>query len=134
MSPTDAGFIGLAVLFVFLALGLPIGTSMALIGIAGFWYLVSGAAAISNAALISFQIVSDYSFAVLPLFLLMAHVCFVSGLGQDLYGLAAKWLGHMRGGLAMATVGGCAAFAAISASSVATAATMGLVSLPEMKR
>jgi C4-dicarboxylate transporter, DctM subunit len=134
MSPTDVGFIGLAVLFVFLALGLPIGTSMALIGIAGFWYLVSGAAAISNAALISFQIVSDYSFAVLPLFLLMAHVCFVSGLGQDLYGLAAKWLGHMRGGLAMATVGGCAAFAAISASSVATAATMGLVSLPEMKR
>jgi C4-dicarboxylate transporter DctM subunit len=89
---------------------------------------------VSNAALISFQIVSDYSFAVLPLFLLMAHVCFVSGLGQDLYGLAAKWLGHLRGGLAMATVGGCAAFAAISASSVATAATMGLVSLPEMKR
>ncbi len=134
MDPIDVGFIGLAILFIFLALGLPIGTSMALIGIAGFWYLVSGTAAITNAALISFQIISDYSYAVLPLFLLMAHVCFVSGLGQDLYGLAEKWLGHLRGGLAMATVGGCAAFAAISASSVATAATMGLVSIPEMKR
>jgi C4-dicarboxylate transporter DctM subunit len=134
MSPITAGFVGLAVLFAFLALGLPIGVGMALVGIAGFWYLVSGTAAITNAGLIAFQTASNYTYAVLPLFLLMAHVCFVSGLGKDLYGIAAKWLGHQRGGLAMATVGGCAAFAAISASSVATAATMGLVSLPEMKR
>jgi C4-dicarboxylate transporter DctM subunit len=134
MSPITVGFIGLAVLFAFLALGLPIGVGMALLGIAGFWYLVSGTAAITNAGLIAFQTASNYSYAVLPLFLLMAHIFFVSGLGKELYDLAAKWLGHQRGGLAMATVAGCAGFAAISASSLATAATMGLVSLPEMKR
>jgi C4-dicarboxylate transporter DctM subunit len=134
MTSISVGFIGFIVLFILLALGLPISSSMALVGIAGFWYLVSGTAAIMNSALIAFETISNYSFAVLPLFLFMAHICFVSGLGKDLYSLAAKWLGHLRGGLAMATIGGCATFAAVSASSVATAATMGLVALPEMKR
>jgi tripartite ATP-independent transporter DctM subunit len=64
----------------------------------------------------------------------MAQICFVSGFSKDLYNLAAKWLGHFPGGIAMATVGACASFAAISASSVATAATIGLVAIPEMKK
>jgi C4-dicarboxylate transporter DctM subunit len=134
MSPVIVGLIGFAILFALISIGLPIGVSMAVVGFAGFWYLVSGAAAIVNTVLISFETVHDYSLAVLPLFLLMAHVVFASGLSKDLYNLAAKWLGHQPGGLAMATVGGCAGFAAVSASSVATASTMGLVALPEMKR
>ena len=134
MSPTVVGIIGLAVFFIILAFGMPIGVAMAMVGVAGIWYLVSASAAISKMAFIPFLMVADYSFAVLPLFILMANVIFASGLGSDLYDLAAKWLGRQRGGLAMATVGGCAGFAAMSASSLATAVTMGLVAYPEMKR
>jgi tripartite ATP-independent transporter DctM subunit len=77
---------------------------------------------------------ASFELAVLPLFLLMAQVIFAAGLSRDLYDVAAKWLGRFRGGVAIATVGGCAGFAAVSASSLATAVTMGLVALPEMKR
>jgi len=79
-------------------------------------------------------VMTSWGLATLPLFLLMAHIVFACGFSRDLYGVAAKWLGHQRGGIAMATVGGSAVFAAISASSLATAVTMGLVALPEMKR
>jgi C4-dicarboxylate transporter DctM subunit len=134
MSPILVGIIGFIVLFFLLAIGLPIGFGMALIGFGGFWYLVSQSAALSKLIVTPFDTVCSYDLAVLPLFLLMAHVTFTSGLSKDLYNLAAKWLGRQRGGLAMATVGACAGFAAVSASSVATAATMGLVALPEMKK
>lgn len=134
MSPILVGIIGFIVLFFLLAIGLPIGFGMALVGFGGFWYLVSQSAAFSKLIVTPFDTVCSYDLAVLPLFLLMAHVTFTSGLSKDLYNLAAKWLGRQRGGLAMATVGACAGFAAVSASSVATAATMGLVALPEMKK
>ena len=134
MTPILAGIIGFIVLFLLLAIGLPIGFGMALVGFGGFWYLVSQSAAFSKLIVTPFDTVCSYDLAVLPLFLLMAHVTFTSGLSKDLYNLAAKWLGRQRGGLAMATVGACAGFAAVSASSVATAATMGLVALPEMKK
>ena len=134
MSPILVGIIGFIVLFFLLAVGLPIGFGMALVGFGGFWYLVSQSAAFSKLIVTPFDTVCSYDLAVLPLFLLMAHVTFTSGLSKDLYNLAAKWLGRQRGGLAMATVGACAGFAAVSASSVATAATMGLVALPEMKK
>jgi C4-dicarboxylate transporter DctM subunit len=134
MSPILVGIIGFIVLFFFLAFGLPVGFGMALVGFGGFWYLVSQSAALSKLIVTPFDTVCSYDLAVLPLFLLMAHITFSSGLSKDLYNLAARWLGHQRGGLAMATVGACAGFAAVSASSVATAATMGLVTLPEMKK
>ena len=67
---------------------------------------------------------------MLPLFLLMAHVTFNSGITRDLFNLAHKWMGHLKGGVAIATVGACACFSAVSASSMATAATMGLVAIP----
>jgi C4-dicarboxylate transporter, DctM subunit len=134
MSPILVGIIGFIVLFFLLAIGLPIGFGMALVGFGGFWFLVSQSAAFSKLIVTPFDTVCSYDLAVLPLFLLMAHVTFTSGLSKDLYNLAAKWLGRQRGGLAMATVGACAGFAAVSASSVATAATMGLVALPEMKK
>ncbi|MFC1821049.1 TRAP transporter large permease subunit, partial [Thermodesulfobacteriota bacterium] len=134
MSPIAVGLIGFVILLVLIAYGIPIGAGMALVGFAGFWYLVSGAAAMSKMAIIPFDTVWNYHLAVLPLFVLMAQVIYSSGLSKNLYALAAKWVGHQPGGLAMATVAGCAGFAAVSASSLATHATMGLVALPEMKR
>jgi len=134
MDPLIVGVIGFVALFSFLALGLPIGVGMALVGFGGLWYLISQGAAIAKMGIIPFEVIANWSFATLPLFLLMAHIIFASGLSRDLYNVAAKWLGHQRGGIAMATVGGCAGFAAVSASSLATAVTMGLVALPEMKR
>ncbi|MFC1820140.1 TRAP transporter large permease subunit, partial [Thermodesulfobacteriota bacterium] len=134
MSPIMVGVIGLIVLFAILACGLPIGIGMALVGFAGAWWLMSLGAAFGQIATTPFVIVCNYAFAVLPLFLLMAQIVFASGLGKDLFNLAAKWLGHRPGGIAMATVGACAGFAAVSASSVATAATMGMVALPEMRK
>jgi C4-dicarboxylate transporter DctM subunit len=134
MSPIAIGFICFFILFALLAIGLPIGIGMALVGFGGLWYLVSQGAAICKMAIVPFETVSSYEMAVLPLFLLMAHIVFASGMVTDLYNLAAKWLGRQRGGLAMATVGACAGFSAVSASSVATAATMGLVAIPQMKR
>ena len=134
MSPVIVGVIGFVALFSLLAFGLPIGVGMALVGFGGLWYLISQGAAIAKMGIIPFEVMANWSLATLPLFLLMAHIIFASGLSRDLYNVAAKWLGHQRGGIAMATVGGCAGFAAVSASSLATAVTMGLVALPEMKR
>jgi C4-dicarboxylate transporter DctM subunit len=134
MSPILFGILGFVVLFSLLAVGMPIGGGMALVGFAGVWYLISDAAAFIKLAVVPFQTVTDYSLAVLPLFILMAQVVFVSGMGRDLFNLASKWLGHRKGGVAMAAVAGSGIFAAVSASSIATATTMGLVSIPEMKR
>jgi C4-dicarboxylate transporter DctM subunit len=134
MDPVTVGLIGFVVLFALLAVGMPISAAMGLVGFLGLWYNISGQAAMIKAALVPFQVVSDYSLAVLPLFLLMAHVFFVTDMGQDLFKMANKWLGHRPGGVAQASVVACAGFSAVSASSMATAATMGLVALPEMKR
>jgi len=134
MSPVVTGIIGFIALFSLLAIGVPIGAGMALVGFVGFAYLVSDVAALTKLALVPFQTVTDYSLAVLPLFLLMAHVVINSGMGRDLFNLASKWLGHRRGGVATAAIAGSGIFSALSASSIATATTMGLVSIPEMKR
>ncbi len=134
MTPVLVGILGFIVLFSLLALGLPIGAGMALVGFVGTWFLISDVAAFTKLAVVPFQTVTDYSLAVLPLFILMAQVVFVSGMGRDLFNLASKWLGHKRGGVAMAAVAGSGVFAAVSASSIATATTMGLVSIPEMRR
>lgn len=134
MGPIETGAVAFVLLFGLIALRLPIAFSMGAVAFCGFAYLVSPEAAVTRFANIAFDTISSFTFGVLPLFILMAHVMFQSGMGRDLYEVAAKWLGHQRGGLAMATVGGCAGFAAVSASSVATVSTMGLVSLPEMRK
>lgn len=134
MSPEIIGLIGFIVLFGLIALRMPIAFAMGIVGFGGFWYMTSWAAVTNRMASVSFSLLSDFTFGVLPLFLLMAQITFKSGIGKDLYDLAAKWVGHRPGGLAMATVFGCAGFAAVSASSIATAATFGLVALPEMRK
>jgi tripartite ATP-independent transporter DctM subunit len=134
MSPSIIGIIGILVLLFFMLLGLPIGIAMASIGFVGFAYLVSFEAALRIAASDVFSIFSSYVLTTVPLFILMGQILFHSAIGKKLYGIAYKWIGHLPGGLAMATTGGCALFAAICGSPSATAATMGTVALPEMRR
>jgi C4-dicarboxylate transporter DctM subunit len=134
MSPISIGLIGFGILFAFIVLGLPIGIAMAVVGYGGLWILISQGAAFAKMGLIPFEVVSSWDLATLPMFLLMAHVVFASGLSKDLYNIASKLIGHHRGGIAMATVGATGVFAAMSASSVATGVTMGLVAIPEMKK
>ncbi len=134
MSPVTIGIVGFISLFLLLAIQTPLGIAMFLVGFVGMWVLISQAAAIVKIGLIPFEIMASFELAVLPLFLLMAQIIFAAGLSRDLYDVAAKWLGRFRGGVAIATIAGCAGFAAVSASSLATAVTMGLVALPEMKR
>ena len=134
MSPTTIGILGILALLLVMFLRMPIGVAMALLGFIGFSYLVSVEGAFNVAAADIFSTFSSYSLTVIPLFVFMGQILFNSGVGQRLYYVAYKWLGHLPGGLAMATVGSCAGFAAISGSAIATAATMGTVSLPEMRK
>jgi len=134
INPVIAGILGIAALFTLMAVGMPLAFAMGLVGFAGYCYIVSVDAGISQLESVPFDVGSDYILAVVPLFLLMGQFAFHSGLSQDLYDTFYKWLGQYPGGLAMATVGGCAAFAAVSGSSVATAATMGTVALPAMRK
>jgi C4-dicarboxylate transporter, DctM subunit len=134
MTPITTGFLGFGVMLALLAFGLPVAVGMALVGFGGIWYLTSDVAALTKIGHAAFNTVASWDFAVLPMFLFMAQITFSSGLSKDMYNLAAKWLGHQKGGIAMATVAGCAGFASVSASSIATASTFGLVALPEMRR
>ena len=134
MSPTVIGIIGIGVLLIVLFSRIPIGPGMALVGFAGFAFLSGMGPALGVLRQVPFEIFSEYNLSVVPLFILMGSFSMTAGLSEDLYRVAYKWLGHLKGGLAMATVGACAFFAAISGSSVATAATMATVALPEMRR
>lgn len=134
MNSVTIGLIGIAILFLFMMLRMPVGFAMGFIGFLGYCYLGGLDAGLSMLGGASFLIVNSYTLSVLPLFLLMGEFVFQAGLSQELYDFGQKWLGHLPGGLAMATIVACAGFAAISGSSTATAVTMGTVALPEMKR
>src|SRR5690554_2590974 len=134
MTPVIIGFGGLAIMFAFIVFGMPIGFAMGLVGFTGFALLISFDAAIVRIGVTAYSLATNHAIGTIPLFLFMAHLLFASGIGRDLYDFAAKWLGRRRGGLAMATIGASAGFASVSASSLATTATMGLVALPEMRR
>ncbi|MBA7671134.1 C4-dicarboxylate TRAP transporter large permease protein DctM [subsurface metagenome] len=134
MTPMVVGFIGMGILMVLLFSRMPIGLVMGLVGFAGFAYIVSLDGALGILRVIAYSTFANYSMCVIPLFVLMGSFCFYAGLSKDLYDTVHSWLGSLRGGLAMATVGACAGFAAISGSSVATAVAMGTAVLPEMKR
>ncbi|MDH3883521.1 MAG: TRAP transporter large permease [Desulfobacterales bacterium] len=134
MSPFVAGIIGIVLLFLLFASGMPIGFVMALVGWLGYVYLGSLDAGFHILGLTFFAGGASYTLSVIPLFVLMGQFAAQSGMSREIYYAVERWLGHRRGGLAMATIGACAGFAAISGSSVATAATMGTVALPEMKK
>jgi tripartite ATP-independent transporter DctM subunit len=134
LSPLNAGLLGIGLLLVFTFSGMYLGVSMALVGLLGMIYVAGMKSGLSVMGTTPYSTVASYSFSVIPLFILMGTFCFHSGLSKDIYFTVHKFLGHLRGGLAMATVGACACFAAVSGSGMATAATMGKVALPEMKK
>ena len=135
MTPLAIGTIGVGLLFLLMAIGMPIALGMALVGFVGLVYLHGFEPALWHMGSIPFSTFSaSYTLSAIPLFILMGNFSHHSGMTQQLYAAVYNWMGRLRGGLAMATVGACALFAAISGSSTATAATIGTVALPEMKR
>jgi len=134
MSPVTVGLIGIVFLIIIFLLGMPVGFAMAFVGLAGFCYLVSPDAGLSLLARDVFSTLSSHSLTVIPMFVFMGSIAFASGMSRRLYNAGYTIFGQMRGGLAMATIAACAGFAAMCGSTNATAAAMGRVSLPEMKR
>ncbi|MEA2787785.1 MAG: C4-dicarboxylate transporter, DctM subunit, partial [Acetobacteraceae bacterium] len=126
--------IGFVVLFGLMLLRVPIGMAMGLVGVSGFGYLVGGGPALKMVGQTSMRIVTDYTFGVIPMFLLMGAIASRTGMSRELFQAANRFVGHWRGGLGIATIAACAGFAAISGSSVATAATFSTVAYPEMRR
>ena len=135
MSPAVAGLLGIAVLLaVLFLLGMPVGIAMAMVGFGGFCYLVSFNASLHMLSSVFWDTFANYGLTVIPLFIFMGQVAFYSGVNEKLYRAAYKWVGHIRGGIAMATVLACSAFSAICGSNAATAATMTTVALPQMRK
>jgi tripartite ATP-independent transporter DctM subunit len=134
MTPIQLGIVGCILLLVLLMSSMPVAFVMAVAGVIGFAMVVSTPAALSMLTADFFSTFSAYSLTVIPLFILMGQVAFHAGISKRLFHAAYCWLGMLRGGLAMATVGACAGFGAICGSGPATAATMASVALPEMKR
>lgn len=136
ISPEMTGLIGVIAMLILLALRMPIGIAMLLVGAVGFMYLHPGGMQTTLYMLGSYpySYSAVYELAVIPLFVLMGNAAAVSGLGRDLFNAAFAWVGHWRGGLSSATIVSCAGFAALTGSSVAAAVTMGRVCLPEMRR
>ena len=135
MSMLELGLWSFPVLLVLIFLRAPIGLAMMLCGIGGLW-LALGSPDVVLARLKSetYSTFSSYSLSIIPIFLLMGQFATLSGMSSALFKAAEAWLGHRKGGVAMASVGACAGFGAICGSSLATAATMSRVALPELKR
>src|ERR1700752_3593759 len=132
---TDAvAVLGFVSLFALMLLRVPVGMAMGLVGVCGFGYLVGFTPALKLVGQTSMRTVTDYTFGVIPMFLLMGTFVSNSGMSRELFRAANGFVGHLRGGLGIATVGACGGFAAISGSSVATAATFSTVAYPEMRR
>src|SRR6201996_8640200 len=133
-SPDAVAVLGFIVLFALMLLRVPVGMAMGLVGVSGFGYLVGGTPALKMVGQTSMRTVTDYTFGVIPMFLLMGAFVSRSGMSRELFQAANKFVGHLRGGLGIATIAACAGFAAISGSSVATAATFSTVAYPEMRQ
>lgn len=134
MSLSTTGIIGIIILIVLLYSKMPVGFAMGFLGLIGFSYVVNIDAGLNLLARDVWDVFSSYNLTVIPLFVFMGQIAFHAGISRRLYDSAYVLLGHRRGGLAMTTVGACAAFSAICGSTNATAATMATVALPEMKR
>ncbi len=133
MSLTLVGILGIVALMLLLfVFGMPVSFAMALVGFAGFSYILNFNAGVNMVSQELWSVFSSYGLTVIPLFVFMGQIAFYSGVNERLYKAAYKWVGHIRGGIAMATIMACAAFAAICGSNTATAATMTTVAFPQM--
>ena len=134
MSTALICLICLILLFVLLAMGVHVGFALFFVGFVGFWWCVDFKSAIGTLGTATFTNASNYTFSVIPLFVLMGNYAFASGISNGLFDFGNKWLNRLPGGLACSTVVVCAAFGAICGSAQATTATMGTVALPEMRK
>jgi tripartite ATP-independent transporter DctM subunit len=125
---------GFVLLFALMLLRVPVGMAMGLVGVTGFGLLAGFGPALKLIGQTSMRTVTDYTFGVIPMFLLMGAFVSNSGMSRELFRAANTFIGHLKGGLGLATIVACAGFAAISGSSVATAATFSTVAYPEMRR
>ncbi|MDO5604034.1 MAG: TRAP transporter large permease [Paracoccus sp. (in: a-proteobacteria)] len=126
--------IGMLILFALLFFGIPIGFSLVLVGLVGVASIVGISPALAMLGQIFFDTAQTYSLSVVPLFLLMGNFIVQSGVADEIYDAAHAWLRHRKGGLAMATIVACGGFGSVCGSSLATAATMGKIALPAMRR
>ena len=134
MSTDAIALLGFVSLFVLMLLRVPVGMAMGLVGVTGYSYIVGVGPALKLVGQTSMRTVTDYTFGVIPMFMLMGAIVSVSGVSRELFKAANSMIGHLRGGLGVATVVACGGFAAICGSSVATAATFSAVAYPEMRR
>jgi tripartite ATP-independent transporter DctM subunit len=134
MSSNAAAALGFVALFGLILLRVPVGMAMGLVGVTGYGAMVGAGPALKMVGQTSMRTVTDYTFGVIPMFLLMGAFVSASGMSRELFRAANSFVGHWRGGLGLATIAACAGFAAISGSSVATAATFATVAYPEMRR
>lgn len=132
MDPQLAGIVSIVLLFLLLAMRVPVYLVMGVLGVGGMWVLLGAKTAMQAAGLIPYSAVASYQFAVMPLFVLMGHFVYHTGFTTDVYRSARLWIGRIPGGLAHATVIAGAAFAAASGSSFAACATLAKVTIPEM--
>lgn len=133
MSEALAGTLLLALLFLFFSLGLEIAFSLGLVGLLGLLWLKGWTVGLGVVGSVAWSNASSFSFVAVPLFVFMSAILLHSGIGQSLYAAVARWVGFLPGGLAVASIFACAIFAAVSGSSVATAATIGMIAIPEME-
>jgi tripartite ATP-independent transporter DctM subunit len=134
MTPIHIGLISIAVVFILLFARMPVAYVMLVVGMTGYAILTNTTAMLSISVQTMYNTFASYSLIVVPLFVWMGYIAYHSGLSSRIYDAAYKVVGSVNGGLAIATIGACAAFGAICGSTTATAATMGAVSLPEMKK
>jgi tripartite ATP-independent transporter DctM subunit len=134
MSTNLIATLGFVSLFILMLLRVPVGMAMGLVGVTGFGYIVGAGPALKMVSQTSMRTVTDFNFAVVPMFLLMGAFATTSGMSRELFRAGNAFLGHLRGGLGIATIAACGGFAAICGSSVATAATFSKVAYPEMRR
>lgn len=135
MSNLEIGIISIPILLTLIFARMPIGLAMLIVGLGGTMWITGGSIVVlSKLKNETYSTFSNYSLSIVPLFLLMGQFATLGGMSTSLFKAAETWLGHRKGGVAMASVGACAGFGAICGSSLATAATMGQVALPELKR
>ena len=121
-------------LLMLLAVGIPIAFAMAIVGFFSFWLISGPTASLGMVGIVPFASIAQYTFTVMPMFVLMGELVFHAGFGRDVYWIARQWLGRLPGGLAIATVFGCAIFGAASGSSIAATVTVGKIAAPEMEK
>ena len=134
LSNDVVAILGFITLFILMLMRVPVGMAMGLVGVVGYSFIAGAGPALKLVGQTSMRTVTDYTFGVIPMFMLMGAFVSVSGVSKELFKAANAFIGHLRGGLGVATILACGGFAAICGSSVATAATFSAVAYPEMRR